>query len=285
MTTDTPLLTTISAALPELKKSEAKVASVILEDPDAATRSSIAALAAAAGVSEPSVNRFCKRFGASGFPDFKLQLARSLASGVRYISRAVEPGDTIETYPTKLFDNTISALILARDQLPTTAIAEAVAQLTKAKRIFFFGLGTSAAVAKDAQHKFFRLKVPVTTHEDPLMLRMLAAGGEPGDVFFLISHTGRTRVLVDVAGWAKDSGAPVLSLTTRESPLAKASDCSIGIDIAENTEEYLPMTSRIVQLVILDVLATGITLERGEDLQPHLARLKESLKVTRFPEE
>ncbi len=92
MSVDTPLLTTISAALPELKKSEAKVASVILKDPDAATRSSIAALAYAAGVSEPSVNRFCKRFGATGFPDFKLQLARSLASGVRYISRAVELG-------------------------------------------------------------------------------------------------------------------------------------------------------------------------------------------------
>jgi RpiR family carbohydrate utilization transcriptional regulator len=285
MTVDTPLLTTISAALPELKKSEAKVAGVILEDPDAATRSSIAALASAAGVSEPSVNRFCKRFGATGFPDFKLQLARSLASGVRYISRAVKPGDNIDTYPTKLFDSTISALILARDQLPTSAIAEAVEHLAKAKRIFFFGLGTSAAVAKDAQHKFFRLKVPVSMHEDPLMLRMLAAAGEEGDVFFLISHTGRTRALYDVAELAKDSGATVLSLTTEGSPLAEASDCSIALNIVENTEEYLPMTSRIVQLVILDVLATGITLARGEDLQPHLARLKESLRATRFPEE
>lgn len=285
MTNDTPLLTTISSLLPELRKSEAKVAKVILEDPDAATSASIAALATAAGVSEPSVNRFCKRFGAAGFPDFKLQLARSLASGVRYISRAVEPGDGIDTYPTKLFDNTISALILARDKLPSAAIAEAVEHLAQAKRIFFFGLGTSAAVAKDAQHKFFRLKVPVSTQEDPLMLRMLAAAGEPGDVFFLISHTGRTRVLFEVAELAKESGATVLSLTKEDSPLATVSDCSITLNIAENTEEYLPMTSRIVQLVILDVLATGTMLERGAELQPHLARLKESLKVTRFPEE
>jgi len=76
------LLTRLNAALPELSKSEIKVANAILTDPEAATRSSIAVLAAAAGVSEPSVNRFCKRFGASGFPDFKLQLARSLVSGV-----------------------------------------------------------------------------------------------------------------------------------------------------------------------------------------------------------
>jgi RpiR family carbohydrate utilization transcriptional regulator len=112
MNQENNLLTQLSAALPDLNKSEAKVANAILEDPEAATRSSIAVLATAAGVSEPSVNRFCKRFGAMGFPDFKLRLARSLVSGVRYISRAVELDDDINTYPRKLFDNTITALIL-----------------------------------------------------------------------------------------------------------------------------------------------------------------------------
>ena len=112
MNQENNLLTQLSATLPDLNKSEAKVANAILEDPEAATRSSIAVLAAAANVSEPSVNRFCKRFGASGFPDFKLRLARSLVSGVRYISRAVEMDDDIHTYPRKLFDNTITALML-----------------------------------------------------------------------------------------------------------------------------------------------------------------------------
>ena len=88
------LLSSLSNALPNLNKSEKKVAAVILEDPEAATRSSIALLARRADVSEPSVNRFCKRFGATGFPDFKLRLARALVSGVRYVSSAVELEDT-----------------------------------------------------------------------------------------------------------------------------------------------------------------------------------------------
>ena len=188
MNQDGNLLTALSAAMPDLNKSEAKVANAILEDPEAATRSSIAVLAAAAQVSEPSVNRFCKRFGAKGFPDFKLRLARSLVSGVRYISRAVEMDDDIDTYPRKLFDNTITALMLARDQLPLSAIERAVDYLAQARHIYFLGLGTSAAVAQDAEHKFFRFKVPVTTCTDPLMHRMLAAGGGVGDVFFFISE-------------------------------------------------------------------------------------------------
>ena len=93
------LLSELNAVLPDLNKSETKVANAILEDPEAATRSSIAVLAAAANVSEPSVNRFCKRFGAKGFPDFKLRLARSLVSGVRYISRAVEMGMILRLTP------------------------------------------------------------------------------------------------------------------------------------------------------------------------------------------
>lgn len=278
------LLGNINAALPSLNKSETKVARAILADPDGATHSSIAALAAASGVSEPSVNRFCKRFGASGFPDFKLRLAKSLVSGVRFMSRAVEMEDTIENYPKKLFDNTINALIQSRDRLPTDAIEHAVNYLAQSKRVFFFGLGTSAAVAKDAEHKFFRFNIPVSTHEDPLMQRMLAAAAGDGDLFFFISHTGRTKALVEVAEIARKTDAIVISLTTGKSPLAKQSHCTIDLNVVENTEEYLPMTSRIVQLVILDILATGVTLKRGEKILPHLARIKDSLRDTRYPE-
>lgn len=286
MDSNNNLLTQISAALPTLNKSESKVAKTILQDPDAATRSSIAVLASNAGVSEPSVNRFCKRFGATGFPDFKLRLARSLVSGVRYMSRAVELDDTIETYPKKLFDNSIAALLLAKENLPLNAISRAVDYLAQARRIYFFGLGTSAAVAADAEHKFFRFNVPVMTHTDPLMQRMLAAGAGVGDVFFFISHTGRTRPILESAELARQSEAAVLAMTAPASPLANISHCVLEARVQEDTDAYLPMTSRIVQLVMLDVLATGLALRRGEGFLPHLARIKDSLRITRqLPED
>ena len=45
----------------------------------------------------------------------------------------------------------------------------------------------------------------------------------------------------------------------------------------EDTEEYIPMESRIVDLVILDVLAAGVALKRGSEFVPHLKKIKESL--------
>lgn len=90
------LLEQIRNRLEELNKAERKVAEVILLNPQQATRFSIAALAQAASVSEPTVNRFCRSFGVSGYPELKLQLAQSLASGAAYVSRAVESIQPIE---------------------------------------------------------------------------------------------------------------------------------------------------------------------------------------------
>jgi len=114
------------------------------------------------------------------------------------------------------------------------------------------------------------------------MLRMLSAAGDAGDVFFFISYTGRTKTIVEAAQLAQATDATVIALTAEDSPLAKVSDCTIGVTVAENTDDYLPMTSRIVHLVTLDALVTGVTILRGDAFVDHLARLKASLRDTRL---
>ena len=155
--------------------------------------------------------------------------------------------------------------------------------MIQARQIHFFGLGASASVALDAQHKFFRFNLAVTAHSDVLMQRMLASVAHTGELFVIISYTGRTRELVEVARIARQNGASVLGLTAAGSPLAQASTLSLNIPLPEDTDIYMPMTSRIIQLTVLDVLATGMTLRRGVDFQPHLRKVKESLNASRYP--
>ncbi len=279
------LLEQIKNRLEELNKAERKVAEIILRDPQQATRYSIAALAQAAKVSEPTVNRFCRSFGVSGYPELKIQLAQSLASGAAYVSRAVEANDGPLAYTQKIFGSAIASLDAACQSLDPDMVSRAVDLMIQARQIHFFGLGASAPVALDAQHKFFRFNLPVTAHADVLMQRMLASVAHTGDLFVIISYTGRTRELVDVASMARDQGASVLGLTAAGSPLAKVSTLSLDIPLPEDTDIYMPMTSRIIQLTVLDVLATGVTLRRGIDFQPHLRRIKESLLATRYPSE
>ncbi|MBH3338738.1 MULTISPECIES: MurR/RpiR family transcriptional regulator [unclassified Pseudomonas] len=277
------LLEQIQSRLDDLNKAERKVAEVILHDPQQATRFSIAALAQAAGVSEPTVNRFCRSFGANGYPELKMQLAQSLASGAAYVSRAVSADDGPEAYTRKIFGSTIASLDSACQSLDPQHVSRAVDLLIQARQIHFFGLGASASVALDAQHKFFRFNLAVSAHSDVLMQRMIASVAHTGDLFVIISYTGRTRELVEVARLARENGASVLGLTAAGSPLAKTSTLSLDIPLPEDTDIYMPMTSRIIQLTVLDVLATGVTLRRGVDFQPHLRKIKESLTASRYP--
>ncbi len=279
------LLDRLRERLEELNRSERKVANVILDDPAAATSLSIASLAQAASVSEPTVNRFCRNFGAKGYPDFKIKLAQSLAGGTPYVTRAVEPSDTATQYTHKIFGATIAALDEAQREVDMAAVERMVDYLTQAKQIHFFGLGASGAVAQDAQHKFFRFNLPVMAYVDVLMQRMVAAACHTGDVVVIISYTGRTRELVDIAKVAREAGAVVLGITAPDSPLSRECTATLEVATPEDTDHYMPMTSRMIQLTLIDALATGVTLRRGEDFLPHLKKIKDSLRDTRFPAE
>ena len=277
------LLDLIRTRLEGLNKSERKVADVILADPKSTTRMSIATLAQAASVSEPTVNRFCRNFETAGFPDFKIQLAQSLAGGTPYVSRMVEQDDSAEEYTDKIFTSTMVALDESRKSVDPALINRAVDYLIQAKQIAFFGLGASGPVAMDAQHKFFRFNLPVTAYDDVLMMRMVAASAATGDVIVVISYTGRTRDMVEIAQIARTNGATVIGISAMDSPLAEECTVLLAAPTPEDTDVYMPMTSRIVQLTLLDVLATGVTLRRGVDFHGHLKKIKDSLKVTRYP--
>jgi len=280
---DDNLLEDIKNRLDSLNKSERKVAEAILRDPTAATRYSIAALARAADVSEPTVNRFCRGFSATGFPDFKIRLAQSIATGTPYIGQNIEPDDSVDEFSDKIMLSTIANLEKTRQSLDPGALAAAIDHLIQAKQIHFFGMGGSAPVAMDAQHKFFRFNIPVMFYDDPLMQRMVAAGSSTGDVIVLISNTGRTLETIEIAQNARASGATVIGITTPDSPLTDACTVVVGVTAPEDTEVYMPMASRIIHLTVIDILATGVTLKRGADFLDHLKKIKESLRPTRIP--
>lgn len=279
------MLEKIQSQLEHLSKSERKVAEVILASPSGAMHSSIATLAGEAGVSEPTVNRFCRRLETRGFPDFKLHLAQSLANGTPYVNRNVDEDDTVEAYTAKIFESAMASLDHVRQSLDMAAVNRAVDILTQAKRIAFFGLGSSAAVAHDAMNKFFRFNVPVIYSDDVVVQRMSCMNCSESDVVVLISHTGRTKSLVELAQLARENDAMVLAITSSGSPLAWEATLAILLDVPEDTDIYMPMVSRLAQLTVIDVLATGFILRRGTKFRDNLKRVKEALKESRFDKE
>ncbi|WP_018693749.1 MurR/RpiR family transcriptional regulator [Algicola sagamiensis] len=276
------ILDKINTQLSEFSKSERKVAEVIIAAPHEAIHASIATLAKQADVSEPTVNRFCRRLDTKGYPDFKLHLAQSLANGTPYVNRHVDESDSPQAYTEKIFESTMACLDTARQSIDVNSINRAVDLLTQARQISFFGLGASASVAHDAQNKFFRFNVPVVCFDDIVMMRMSCINSNDGDVVVFFSHTGRTKSLVELAQVARSNEAIVIGITELDTPLAKECNLVLSSNVPEDTDMYMPMASRIAQLVLVDVLATGFTLRRGNKFRDNLKKVKDSLKISRF---
>ena len=275
------MLSRIEALRADLRKSERRVADFVIAKPTTAMSLSIAAIASQAGVSQPTVARFCRALGCSGFKDFKLKLAQSMAAGVPYVHSDVLPHDPPAEMAAKIFDKTIATLINVRTHLDAVAIEKAIGLLANARKIEFYGLGNSGITAADAQHKFFRLGVNTVAYADPHVHGMAATMLAPGDAVVAISNTGRTIDLLRSVEIARESGAEVVGITHSGSPLARLCSVALYADVAEDPDVYSPMTSRIAHLALVDVLAVGVALRRGPPLLSQLERTKKSLRERR----
>jgi RpiR family carbohydrate utilization transcriptional regulator len=261
------MLKKIEAALAGMTRAERKVARAVLRNPYRLLRKSIGLLAGEAGVSEPSVIRFCRALDCKGFQDFKLQLAQDLATGAHFGAVRPAAGEAAPDLIAKVVDSGIAALIKVRDTLPPEAVQQAVEMLAAAERIEFYGLGGSGIVALDAQHKFFRLGVPVVAYSDPTVHSVSASLLKPGCVAVAISQSGTTQELIASVEIALAAGARVIAVTAAESSLARIASICLPMNSLEDEDFYAPIKSRLAHQAIVDVLAVGVALARGPDFQ------------------
>ncbi|MFC5609541.1 MurR/RpiR family transcriptional regulator [Variovorax soli] len=281
------MLDRIQAALPGLPPAERRVAKLALADAHAFALLPVRELALRARVSTPTVVRFCRSMGYDGLADFKRKLTGSVGSGVPHVHRAVQPGDDTAKVFGKVVDNAVAAFLRYRNDASTTAIDKAAVALAAAqragRRVEFFGAGNSGIVAQDAQHKFFRLGITAIAHSDGHMQVMSASMLRKGDCAVLISNSGRTRDLMNACEIARKAGATTITITASGSPLAAAGHIHLAADHPEGYDQYSPMVSRLLHLMVIDVLCTCVALRIGNEvLQPMLDEMKKNLQAKRY---
>lgn len=264
--TSTPgsaILGQIRRARSELSRAELRVAEYVLAHPRAALNDPIAEISKAAQVSQPTVIRFCRSLGCEGLSDFKLRLASGLTGTVPVTHTQVTHDDSMLELGAKVLGNTASAILQVRSQLNREMIDRAIALLLQANRVEFFAVGHYGVVAQDAQYKFLRFGVSSGAYTDP-RLQLLAAGVlKPRDVAVIISSSGRMTELLEVADKARERGAYVIAITASQSPLARKADAALIVDHVEDISTHLPMISRILHLLVIDILAVGVAMQRN----------------------
>ena len=275
------LTQTISDTFPDLRKSERKVADFVLNNLLQVIRMRIVDLAQEANVSEPTVVGFAEQL--------VVRVSRILnwlwhsswppvpAMG-RLQSRTLT---LLGNIPTRCLILLWIPYLKVRESLVMERLDAAVAAICAAQKVEFYGFGASAAVAFDAQHKFFRLQITSAAYSDPHLQNMSATSLQAGDVVMAISQSGRTQALLDSMDLVKKAGAIVIALAPSGSPIARSASIAIEVDAKEDFQIYTPLSSRIAHLAVIDVLAVGVAQKKGPQLQEHLQQLQEGLSSLR----
>lgn len=270
----------------QLSSAEQAVAALVLKDPAGFQKMPVTELARLAGVSSPSVVRFCRSMGYEGLSDFKLKLAASLNEGIPFIHQSIQAGDHGSALIHKVMDNAIHTLLNFRNTAPVRPLEKASTQVCKTisrkGKLLFYGVGNSAFVASDAEHKFFRMGCAAQAYSDGHLQIMAASLLSKADCLVIISNSGRSKDLLEATDIARQAGAHTIAITASGSPLAKAVHLHVPADHGEFYEQYSPMVSRLLHLCIVDVLATQVAVQLGDQVQKNMARLKKNLIDTRY---
>lgn len=260
-------------------KAERRLAEVILADIEYASKAPIADLALRAGVSEPTVTRFCRALGCDGVRDFKFKLAQVLAIGGLYLFPEPLVRDERDArIVNAIADGAANAMQRVRDAVEMETVNEVADLVVKARQICVFGSGgVSSMGAVELQNRLFRLGLSIVAHTDGQMQRMSAAVCDSHSVVFAISASGEAASVIEAVRVARQYGARTIAITNPEAALAKEAETCLPFLIAPDTQLYKPTAGRYALLFLIDLIAMTVAETIGPNVLEGLRRIRVSL--------
>ncbi|MCA9859986.1 MAG: MurR/RpiR family transcriptional regulator [Thermomicrobiales bacterium] len=286
-------LTIIEQRLPALHGASRRVAEAIVRDPWSILGMTIYDVAAAAGVSLPSVTRFCRAVGYTGFRELVQGIAQSLgrmeAKDLEAAEYAANSSQSTPDIVGAVVRQQIEALQVTARTIDLEAIRIATKAISDAQRVFILGHGAAYVPALGMAVKLNWAGVSaVATTVDMFTNQVIALS--PSDVVVGLSHQGRTRDTIEMLGLAREMGATTVGVTTvPQSPLAAVSDISIAVLTPEAARAGTFLIAFDTLMVIADVLAALVSEAKWDGAPPHRGEVMEwietKLRVGPLPRE
>lgn len=229
---------------------------------------SITEIAEEVSLGEATITRFSKKLGFSGFPEFKVTLAKKLSreSGKNVINAVVKLDEPVKETANKLFESHVKVIKETLNNLDYAEVIRARELFLNAKKIYFFGIGNSGIVSMEANYKFMRIGMNTVSISDSHTMRMLSAIVGRGDLIFAISHSGETKEIIESVKLAKKNKANIISLTeSRENTLKDLSDINISYVSMETIFETGSILSKLVQVFLIELIYAEVIKESYEE--------------------
>lgn len=255
-----------------LSKTEKKIADYVLAVGFKVSEMTLAELAQAIVVSEPSIVRFTKALNFKGFSDFKAQVLKDWGKEEqtgekpeKFVDLNFSQEDTIDSIPNKIIQSTIKGLEDTLKIFDYQAFNTAIEAILVADRIEVFGLGTSGSIALDFVSKLIRIGLNANYFADNHLGQLSARSLKKTDVAIAITHSGSTIDAVNTLEIAQKTGAKTIALTNyKATHISKFADIELLTGDHETTFYSETMISRTSLLSLVDMLYMGILLSDYE---------------------
>jgi len=260
----------IYAAKDIATKTEKKIIQGILDTtPSEIIYLSIGDLAAKLNVAEATLVRFCKKLGYNGFQDFKLHLSQDAGRHGQSTDDCIAKRIALQMVDAI---NETSRSIKYEDCLK---IAD---KMINSGKICSFGVGNSAITAMEITNVLARVGLTVTYTPDPHLQAMIASNLTENDTVVLISVSGSTKDIIDVAEIAKKNGATIVVITCYDrSPLAKCADHILFSTRREAAYEGGSVSTIVSISYIINVLYNAIYEKLGDNGYEYTMRAAKSV--------
>ncbi|MGC4018474.1 MAG: MurR/RpiR family transcriptional regulator [Muricomes sp.] len=273
----------------DLRKSEKKVADYVLEHFEEVEKMVLDELANQAKVSQPTVMRFLKCLGFTGFKEFKMALMEERISqnmedkkendSIQGLYGYQIPRDAkVEELPGQIVRITNELLQDTLKNISAKSLEKVIEAIRKSNIIMIFGVENSIAVAHDLATKLIYLGYRCAFYSDTYLQTVSAGNLQPGDVAIAISYSGMSKSTVDTLEFAKKAGAVTVLITNFENtPGAKYADLELR---SSGKQLFYGETifSRTTQIAINDMIYMGVLLQ---DYKRSQKRLDQSTKIVR----
>lgn len=271
----------IEGSYGKFTKSEKRVADFIFENPQKVLYTSITDLAEMCGVGDTTVFRFCKALKLNGYQEFKMLLAQDIANkkgSNNAIVGTIDIEDDVKTLCKKALSTNIAALNETFNVLDFDAITKAVDMISAAKRIHFFGMGSSGVIALEAKQKFMRILPNVEFVSDCHMQYMAASLLDSRDLAIIFSYSGSTKDMIEVHKIAKQNACKSICITRfTKSALTNQADVVLLCGSNEGPLDGGASSTTIAQLYLLDILYLQYFIKHYNQSRDNKARTTESI--------
>jgi DNA-binding MurR/RpiR family transcriptional regulator len=166
-----------------------------------------------------------------------------------------ESDDFSANIPENVLGQTTIALKDTYKILKEKQVMEAAHKILKAKSIYLAGIGASDLVAQDFMHKLLRIQKDAKVFTDKDLRKISLLQATKNDVVIAISYSGQKEEILDIVKQAKSQGVSIIAIVRGGmSPLAVAADITLEVAGLEKDFRSSALTSRIVQLYVVDVV-------------------------------